>query len=154
VTHVLTYALEFRGEASQEGDLVLLRASAPPCTHVTQLRNDGVDAEFVYDDGGVEAFLDARLVLDGGGTFSVTASVDFGHGHELRLRTIDNGRLVDSADEHLSHGTAALEVVGGTGQFEGATGRITCNFVLSDTGDLTDNQLGLIFLHADAFSDR
>jgi len=148
VTHVLTYALEFRGEASQDGDAMLLRASAPPCSRVTQLRYEGVESDFVYDDRGVEALLEARLVLNGGGTFSVTASIDFGHGHELRLRTIDDGRLVDSADEHLSHGTAALEVVGGMGQFEGATGRITCNFVLSDTGDLTDNQLGLVFLSA------
>jgi hypothetical protein len=143
---VLTYALEFRGEASQDGDVMLLRASAPPCSHVTQLRYEGVESDVVYDDRGVEALLEARLVPGGGGTFSVTASIDFGHGHELRLRTIDDGRLVGSADEHLSHGTAALEVVGGTGQFENATGRVTCNFVLSDTGDLTDNQLGLVFL--------
>jgi hypothetical protein len=37
-------------------------------------------------------------------------------------------------------------VLGGTGQFAGATGRVTSNFVLSDTGELTDNQFGLIFL--------
>ena len=40
----------------------------------------------------------------------------------------------------------SLEVVGGTGQFEAASGRIVSNFVVSDTGDLTDNQLGLVFL--------
>jgi hypothetical protein len=51
-----------------------------------------------------------------------------------------------SADEHLRHGTATIHVVGGTGQFAGATGQITSNFVLSDTGELTDNQLGMVFL--------
>jgi len=35
---------------------------------------------------------------------------------------------------------------GGAGAFEGATGRIVSNFLLSETGDLTDNQLGVLFL--------
>ena len=43
-----------------------------------------------------------------------------------------------------------LYVVDGTGQFESATGQVTCNFVLSDTGDLTDNQLGVMFLGKEA----
>jgi hypothetical protein len=146
MTHVLTYGLEFRGEAAEEGGALVKRASAPPCQHTTRLVNDGVDARFLYDDSGAEALLEARLVLNGRGTFSETVSVDFGHGHELRLRTVDDGRLTDSADANLRHGTAILVVVGGTGQFEGATGRITSNFVVSDTGDLTDNQLGLVFL--------
>jgi hypothetical protein len=55
-----------------------------------------------------------------------------------------------SADEHLRHGSAVLYVVDGTGQFDGATGQVTCNFVLSDTGDLTDNQLGMVFLGKEA----
>jgi hypothetical protein len=146
MTHVLTYALEFRGEASAEGEALVKHASAPPCQHVTRLLRDGVAARFVYDEGDAEAFLHGRLMLNGGGAFSEEVSVDFGHGHELRLRTVDEGRLTDSADEDLRHGTAILVVVGGTGQFEGATGRITSNFVVSDTGDLTDNQLGLVFL--------
>jgi hypothetical protein len=148
VAHILTYSLEFRGDVSEEGGTLVKRASAPPCQHMTRLQHDGVDARFLYDDGGAEAFLEARLVLNRGGTFSETVSVDFGHGHELRLRSIDDGRLADSADENLRHGTAILGVVGGTGQFEGATGRITSNFVVSHTGDLTDNQLGLVFLRA------
>jgi hypothetical protein len=37
-------------------------------------------------------------------------------------------------------------VVGGTGRLSGATGWITSNFLLSDTGDLTDTHLGLLFV--------
>lgn len=59
---------------------------------------------------------------------------------------MDDGRLADSADKHLRHGTAVLHVLGGTGQFEGASGRLTCNFVVSDTGEFTDAQLGMVFL--------
>jgi DNA-binding CsgD family transcriptional regulator len=42
-----------------------------------------------------------------------------------------------------------LDVVddrGGEGKFAGARGRIASNFLLSDTGELTDNQFGLIFV--------
>ena len=37
-------------------------------------------------------------------------------------------------------------VDGGEGQFAGASGYITSNFTLSDTGDVTDNQFGVIFV--------
>jgi hypothetical protein len=68
----------------------------------------------------------------------------------LHVETDDDGRVNGSADEHLRHGSAVLYVVAGTGQFDGATGQVTCNFVLSDTGDLTDNQLGMVFLGKEA----
>lgn len=38
------------------------------------------------------------------------------------------------------------EVDGGEGQFAGARGRITPNFFVSDTGDVTDNHLGVVFV--------
>jgi hypothetical protein len=41
-----------------------------------------------------------------------------------------------------------LEVCGGTGRFAGATGRITSNFVVTDDGQMTDHQLGVVFVAA------
>jgi hypothetical protein len=146
---LLTYSLEFRGHVSDDGDALVVHASAPPCTHQTQLADGGIEARFLFADSGDEAFLESRLLVDEDETFSAVAAIDFGHGHRLWGRTLDNGRLAGSADEHLRHGTATIHVVGGTGQFAGATGRITSNFVLSDTGDLTDNQLGVVFLQPD-----
>lgn len=146
---LLTYSLEFRGHISVDGDGLVVHASAPSCTHQTQLADDGIAARFFFGDSGDEALLESRLLVDEEGTFSAVATIDFGHGHRLWGRTLDNGRLAGSADEHLRHGTATIHIVGGTGQFAGATGRITSNFVLSDTGDLTDNQLGMVFLQPD-----
>jgi hypothetical protein len=54
--------------------------------------------------------------------------------------------LADAAEPGLRHGAVAWEIDGGAGAFEGATGRIVSNFLLSNTGDLTDNQLGVLFL--------
>jgi hypothetical protein len=146
MTELLTYSLEFRGDASRNGNAVVVRACAPSCTHETRLGSDGIAARFLFDNGAEEAILDARLLFNGDGAFSANASIDFGHGHRLYAYTVDDGSIAGSADEHLRHGSAVLHVVGGTGQFEGATGRVTCNFVLSDTGDFTDNQLGMLFL--------
>ena len=46
----------------------------------------------------------------------------------------------------LSHGASTWKVDGGAGTFAGATGRIVSNFLLSDTGELTDHHLGVLFL--------
>jgi hypothetical protein len=39
------------------------------------------------------------------------------------------------------------EVEGGSGQFASAEGLITSNFLVSDTGEVTDNHFGVIFVH-------
>lgn len=143
---MLTYALEFRGEVEEDAGVLRARGSAPPCTHETRLLAEGVRSALAFDDCGEEALLEAEIVLNGDSSFTETVTIDFGHGHQLWLRSVEPGRLSASADEHLRHGTAVLDVLGGTGQFAGATGRITSNFVLSDTGELTDNQFGLIFI--------
>ena len=50
-----------------------------------------------------------------------------------------------SPEPGLTHGSVVWRVEGGEGQFAGATGLITSNFTLSDKGDVTDNQFGLIY---------
>jgi hypothetical protein len=146
MVELLTYSLEFRGDVSRNGNAVVVRAYAPSCTHETRLGGDGIAARFLFDDGAEEAILEARLLFNDEVAFSVNATIDFGHGHRLYAQTVDEGSIAGSTDEHLSHGSAVLHVVGGTGQFEGATGRVTCNFVLSDTGEFTDIQIGMLFL--------
>jgi hypothetical protein len=37
-------------------------------------------------------------------------------------------------------------VLGGSGQFEAASGRVVSTFLLSDTGDLTDSHLAVVFV--------
>ena len=64
----------------------------------------------------------------------------------MRFRTVGLGHLARSPDPHLQQGTAMWEIEGGEGQFDGVRGRITSNFFVSDTGELTDNHLGLIFV--------
>ena len=149
---LLTYSLAFRGEASPDGDGLVVRASAPSCTLETRVAEDGVSSRQLFDEGVEEAILEALLAFRNDGSFTASTTIDFGHGHRLFIETLDEGRLDGSADEHLRHGTAVFRVSGGTGQFSGATGQVTSNFVLSDTGEVTDNQLGMVFLRPEVLA--
>ena len=42
--------------------------------------------------------------------------------------------------------SGAGEIDGGEGRFEGARGLITSNFLVSDSGEVVDNQFGVIFV--------
>jgi hypothetical protein len=76
----------------------------------------------------------------------VTGSISFGVHHGVRFHARSAGRLAATPDDHLRQGSAVGRVDGGIGQFEHAVGRITSNFLLSDTGELTDHQVGLVFV--------
>jgi hypothetical protein len=150
----LAYLLQFRGTASHVSPNVMeARAKAPSSVLATSVGEDGVTAH-IHTEGGREALLESRLVFREDGSFDEVGSILFGRGNALHFRTIGVGRLSDSADPHLRHGTVMWEIDGGEGQFEGATGRITSNFFVSDTGELTDNQLGLIFIQDGARRER
>lgn len=79
---------------------------------------------------------DGALVEAGVLSFGADAAVTF------RAR----GALAASPDPRVQHGTAVLEVTGGCGRLEGARGFVTSNFLLAVSGELTDHQLGLLFL--------
>jgi hypothetical protein len=125
--------------------VLVARASAPSCLLVTTLSPAGVTGRF-EPAAGEEAVLEWRLVLDEFDTFDEAGSIAFGPEHVVRFRTVGAGRLARSADPDLRHGAAVWEIEDGEGQFERASGRITSNFVLSDTGEVTDNHFGLIFV--------
>lgn len=142
----ITYALQFRGVASEAGPGVLTaRATAPGGSLVTVLGADGLRGHFEAAPGE-EALLESRMVLEANGSFELSGTITFGPGQSLRFRTDGAGHLTPSPDRHLRHGSAVSQVNGGCGRFDGASGRITSNFFLSDTGELTDNQLGLVFM--------
>ena len=150
----MTYSLQFRGVASQVAPGVLsLRASAPGGAMTTVLDEDGVHGRYASgDENGAEALLEARMVVSDE-SFEASGSINFGRRHALRFRTRD-GRLEPTPDAHLRQGTATAEVEGGIGQFANAHGRITSNFFISDTGELTDHQLGLVFIGPSDQTDR
>ena len=144
----ITFSLQFRGQAEELDGGLRKQARAPGCALVTSLSQQGVAASFVWAPGADEAFFESTLSFIDGGAFDEHGRIVFSPGHELRVQ--GKGRLDPSPDAHLRHGTVIWTIVGGEGQFANASGRITSNFFLSDTGDLTENQLGVVFANGRA----
>jgi hypothetical protein len=119
---------------------------APSSAVRTTVGPDGVSGG-IEELPGAEARLESEFSFDGRSVFDGVGTIDFGDGHVLRFRSLGVGCLAPSPDPNLRHGASVREVEGGTGQFAGATGLITSNFFISDTGEVTDNDLGLIFVH-------
>jgi hypothetical protein len=139
----ITYSLQFRGQAAQLERGLQKQARAPGCALVTSLTHAGVQGTFVWAPDDDEAFFESTLTFTDRGGFDEAGTIVFSRGHSLRV--LGRGQLASSADTQLLHGTVVWEVAGGEGQFENASGRITSNFLLSETGELTENQLGVIF---------
>lgn len=129
----LSFALEFRGQATPVSPGVLLtRASG---THALL----GVEEE---------ALLEGRLSLLDGDSFELAATVGLGDGSAFRLRTLTPGVLAPAPETGLRIGTAVCEVDRGAGRLAGVSGRLATSFLLSSTGELTDCQVGVLFVDA------
>jgi hypothetical protein len=142
----IVYSLQFRGRMTSVSSRVLeQRASAPSQVLTTTVDASGL-AGRVQPGEGEEALLVSRLVLADDGSFDQSGTIEFAPGHALAFRSIGAARLGRSPDAHLRHGAAVWDIERGEGQFRGAHGRITSNFFVSDTNEVTDNHFGLIFV--------
>ena len=142
----IVYSLQFRGRITSLSSRVLeQRASAPSQVLITTVDANGLAAR-VQPGEGEEALLVSRLILGDDGSFDQSGTIEFAPGHVLTFRSVAGAHLCSSPDPHLRPGAAVWEVEGSRGQFRGAQGRITSNFFLSDTNELTDNHFGLIFV--------
>lgn len=143
----ITFSLQFRGQVAQSEEGLRKQARAPGCALVTSLTAEGPDAHFEWAPGEEEALLESMLAFRDVRRFDELGTIVFALGNSLRIR--GSGRLAPSADPDLRQGTVVWTIEGGDGHFEGATGLITSNFLLSGTGDLTENQLAVVFALAD-----
>ena len=81
-----------------------------------------------------------------GNIFKEAGSIEFGGRGEVTFDTIGDGHITPSPNPNLMSGGAILQISGGQGEFEGASGFITSNFTVNEIGDLADNQYLRIFL--------
>lgn len=87
-----------------------------------------------------------RLVFSDETTFRESGTIELGGVHALRYASLASGRLESPTGGRLRHGTSVLSIVGGAGRYAGARGRITSNFVLSPDGEVTDEQVVVLFI--------
>jgi hypothetical protein len=147
------FSIHFRGHSIRLSPGVLTaRATAPSGALVTLIDGEGIHGRIEPSAGG-EAHLECRLTFFDDRRFEEVGTISFGNGNTLRFRTVSEGSLAPSGRPGLCHGVSSWDVDGGAGVFAGATGRIVSNFLLSETGDLTDHQLGVLFLAESGASD-
>lgn len=145
----LVYALRFRGEAKHigiDGNVLKTATIAPGCTIRSRVGTEGLSGSLHLARGG-EATFESELVFTGATTFQEAGTIRFGPGgHWLRFSTIGSAYLGPAADDKRRHGAAIWRVDGGEGQFAGATGLIASTFVVNDAGEVTDYQLGVVYV--------
>ena len=88
---------------------------------------------------------ESEVVLTGN-IFKETGSIEYGGRGKLTFDTIGDGHITPSAIPNLMSGGVIWQISGGDGEFQGASGFITSNFTVNETGDLADNQYVRIFL--------
>ena len=88
---------------------------------------------------------ESEVVLTGN-IFKEAGSIEFGGRGKVTFDTIGDGHITPSAIANLMAGGVIWQISGGEGEFEGASGFITSNFTVNETGELADNQYVRIFL--------
>ena len=145
----IIYTLQFTGGAAPKaGATGVMKAttSASSASFTTTITPDGVSGAMQTIAGGTATF-ESEVTLTSESAFLETGTIRFGSGNSaLRFSTVGQGFLGASSNPKLQAGSVIWRVDGGEGQFAGATGLITSNFTLSDKGEVTDNQLGIIFV--------
>jgi hypothetical protein len=145
----LVYALRFRGTARRtgiDGNVLETASSAPSCRIETSFDSGRLTGQLTQESGA-EATAKSAMVFTGETSFQETGTIELGQsGHRLRFSTVGSAYLDPVSDGGCRHGAAIRRIDGGDGQFAGAHGLIASLVVLSDTDEITDNQLGIVFL--------
>lgn len=144
----LTYVLRFHRPPTAAGALEN-PTTATGLALKTCLQASGVSSDFKPLHGAT-ATLELQFALNDDKTqFFEWGGVAFGDDAASRLTFsgVGAGTIGPADTDGFSHGTMMYVVRSGQGRLEGATGRITSNFLIDfDTNELIDMQLGIIRL--------
>jgi hypothetical protein len=146
----ILYVMHFigrRSQASADSQSLRTTSSATSCLVSTMIQPGGLQTDLKASDGGM-AFLESELHLTGSDSFREDGMIVFGEEseHVLRFSTVGQGHMEASPEDGTMAGTAVWKVEGGEGQFAAACGFISSTFTLTETGELSDFQSGLIML--------
>jgi hypothetical protein len=156
----IIYTMQFNGQITPLGtsaNVMKATTTGASCRWAAVVGRDGLQSTLEPAAGGQASFesevtfiggFEASEVTSAGESgFKETGTITFGEGgHRLRFSTIGQGYLGPSPEPDIRQGAVMWQVDGGEGQFDGAHGVITSNFVVSDTGGVTDHHLGVIFV--------
>jgi hypothetical protein len=145
----ILYILQFTGKATPmntAGTVLKAHTTAPSCTLTTVNGTDGVRSTLQPTLGGGATF-ESEVTFTGETSFQEAGTITFGDPqHRLYFSTVGQGYLGLSGEPQGYHGAVVWKVERGEGQFAGATGLITSNFLVSSEGEVTDNHCGVLFV--------
>jgi hypothetical protein len=144
----LIYAMRFAGNAEPvgtAGNVLQAATTAPSSTLTATVGPDGLSGTLAPATGGEGTFA-SEVTFTGDTGFQEVGTIAFGDGNVLRFSTVGSGHLGASADPTRKHGTVMWRVDGGDGQFAGASGFITSNFLVGEDLSVTDHHFGVLFL--------
>jgi hypothetical protein len=155
----IIYMMQFNGQVTPVGtspSVLKATTTASSCTMTTVVGADGLRSTLEPVAGGNATFesevtfiggFEAEATSTGEAGFKESGTISFGKGRDrLRFNTVGQGYITPSPDPNFKHGGVLWQVVGGEGQFDGARGLITSNFIISAAGEVTDYQVGVLFV--------
>jgi len=143
----IIYSMQFKGQATPIREGVLkATTTAPSCRLMTVAGPEGVHG-VVEKVAGDPVSFESEVTFRGETSFHEEGTITFGtNGHRLRFSTVGQGYLGASADPVQKQGGVTWTVEGGEGQFAGASGLITSNFLVGAAGEVVDHHVGVIFV--------
>lgn len=125
--------------------VLTVKLAAASCSIATEIGKKSVKSTYRKISGG-KAAAETVLTLTGDGVFIESGTIKFGDGATwLKFNTVGQGFLGASAAKNVSAGCAVWRITEGGGQFAGASGHITGNFIVDPKGVAYDNQVAVIF---------
>jgi hypothetical protein len=95
---------------------------------------------------GDSAVLESTVERFADGSFVEAGIITYGRLGTVSFSTVGTGTVGPSPVEGWVHGAVMWIVTGGDGQFTGARGLITSNFVASAQGQVVDNQFARLYV--------
>jgi hypothetical protein len=145
----LIYAMQFKSRAVPEEaqpGVIHVRGDAASSSITTVINDGGLTGGF--DPAAVAlAHFESDVTIGQDGTFTEVGSITFGNSrNRLYFKTAGRGWMNDSPDSAFKQGAVTWTVERGEGQFAGGGGVITSNFTLDKEGEVSDYQLGVLYI--------
>lgn len=146
----ILYNLHFVSRTSHSSDnsqVLRTSGSATSCVVSTVVSPAGVQTDLRASQGDL-AFFESELRFTGGDAFEENGEITFGDDseHVLKFSTQGQGHIAPHIEPGVLAGSASWKVDGGLGQFSSAQGFISSIFIITDAGERSDFQCGLIFV--------
>ena len=144
----LIYAMQFEGQATpanSAGTVMKATTRAASCSITSTVGENGLAGQITPTAGGAVTF-ESEVSFTGENSLVEHGTIHFGRAGVIHFSTVGEGYLGTCADPALKHGCISWKIDSGEGQFDGASGLITSNFVVTETGAVTDNHFGVIFV--------